>query len=258
MKTANPDLENKVVLVTGSSRGIGRGIAEVLLEEGARVALNGRNHDALEKTRAELSAGHADRVLAAAGDINNPDDLAAMQRVTLDNWGQMDGLVCNAAALKPGGASDTNSEDFAWFMEHNFLNTVRTVNHFLPLLAASHGSVVLIGSIAGLENVGAPAAYASAKAALAMYGTSMAGPLAARGMRINTIAPGNVLFSDGNWDRKQAADPEAVAAMLADKVPLGRFGTPQEIGAMAAFLLSDRAAFITGACIPVDGGQTRR
>ena len=91
-----------------------------------------------------------------------------------------------------------------------------------------------------------------------MYAKSLSDVVAAQGVRINTIAPGNILFPGGNWDRKRIADPEGVEAMITDKVPLKRFGLPEEVGNVAAFLLSDKAAFVTGACVPVDGGQLRR
>src|SRR3954452_12123115 len=125
------------------------------------------------------------------------------------------------------------------------------------MVTAQRGSIVLVSSIAGLESLGAPIPYGTAKAALEHYAKDLSRRVGRHGVRVNTVAPGNILFPGGTWQRKLDADPAGVQSMIAAEVPLGRFGTPMEIGSAVAFLASDRAAFITGACMVVDGGQTR-
>jgi 3-oxoacyl-[acyl-carrier protein] reductase len=125
------------------------------------------------------------------------------------------------------------------------------------MVDAQRGSIVLIGSIAGLESLGAPIPYGTAKAALEHYGKDLARRVGRYGVRVNTVAPGNILCPGGAWERKLDADAAGVNAMIAAEVPLGRFGAPEEIGAAVAFLASDRAAFLTGSCLVADGGQTR-
>jgi 3-oxoacyl-[acyl-carrier protein] reductase len=132
------------------------------------------------------------------------------------------------------------------------------VEAFLPgIVEARRGSIVFISSIAGLESLGAPLPYGAAKAALEHYSKDLSRRVGMHGVRVNTVAPGNVLFPGGTWQQKLDADSAKVTSMIAAEVPLSRFGTPREIGAAVAFLASDRAAFITGACLVADGGQTR-
>jgi 3-oxoacyl-[acyl-carrier protein] reductase len=116
---------------------------------------------------------------------------------------------------------------------------------------------VFIASIVGVESVRAPLAYSAAKTALHAYAKNLARAVASQGVRVNVVAPGNVLFDGGSWAAKLAEDPERVRGYIGAEVPLGRFGNPEEIADLVAFLASSRAAFITGACVVADGGQTR-
>jgi len=252
----NLDLAGRVVVVSGSSRGIGRGIAEALLREDALCVLNGRGADQLEVTRRELEARFPDRVRAVAGDVGEPETMRRLLSETLDNWGAIDGVVANAGALKPVPEVDIAGDDWDWYWHHNFIPAACLAQACVPALTRSKGAIVIVGSIAGKEDFGAPLPYQSAKAALAMYGKSLSRRLAPSQIRVNVVSPGNILFPDGNWDRRQASDPEAVASMLADKVPLRVLGRPEDVAAIVVFLLSGKAQFITGANIVVDGGQT--
>ena len=251
-------LENKVVVVAGSSRGIGKGIASVFLDEGARVTLTGRDTVVLAATAAELSQGRTDRVMTFAGDMTQASVVEEAHRRVMARWGAVDALVCNIGSGTAKNGWQLTAADWEPVFQINLWAAVRLVEVFLPpMVEAQRGSIILIGSIAGLESLGAPIPYGTAKAAIEHYAKDLAGRVGRHGVRVNTVAPGNILFPGGGWQRKVDADAAGVAAMIASEVPLGRFGTPEEIGAAVAFLASDRAAFITGACLVADGGQTR-
>jgi 3-oxoacyl-[acyl-carrier protein] reductase len=251
-------LRDKVVFVAGASRGIGRGIAAVLLGEGARVVLTGRDEVALAAAAAELAEGRPDRVMMFAGDLAQASICAEAQRQVMARWGAVDVLVCNIGSGTAKNGWQITAADWEPVFQINLWATVRLVEVFLPaMVEAQRGNIVLISSIAGLESLGAPIPYGAAKAALERYSQDLARRVGPHGVRVNTVAPGNILFPGGTWQRKLDLNQAGVMAMIANEVPLARFGTPEEIGAAVAFVASDRAAFITGACVVVDGGQTR-
>ena len=250
----NLNLDNKVFIISGSSSGIGRGIAKGLLEEGAKVVLTGRKN--LEKTFKTLSSAYPDRVISCGGDLNAPQTLEKMESEVIDKWSCIDGLVANAGAVKPVPDWNISDDDWDWYYEMNLKIATRFVTRFIPYLERTSGSIVFTGSIAGLEDIGAPLPYSASKIALTMYAKGLARQLSKQGIRVNTVAPGNIIFPGGNWDKKQQANPELIQKMLNDKVPMGRFGTPEDIANMVVFLLSEKANFITGSCFVVDGGQT--
>jgi 3-oxoacyl-[acyl-carrier protein] reductase len=151
-----------------------------------------------------------------------------------------------------------DDSDWDTALEANLRGSVRLVRAFLSgMVARRSGSIILVGSIAGLEASSAPLPYSAAKAALVSYSKNLSRQVGPEGVRVNVVAPGNVLFPGGSWERRQLEDPVAVSRMLEMEVPLKRFGTPQEIADLVVFLASDRAGFITGACFVADGGQTR-
>jgi 3-oxoacyl-[acyl-carrier protein] reductase len=252
----NLNLADKVFVVSGSSRGIGKGIAEVLLAEGARIILTGRDPVSLASTFDELHNKFSDRVLQCAGDLSEIEILKRVEKLVLQKWSQIDGVIANAGAVKPVAEWDIPEADWEWYFDANFNVAIRFVTQFIPHLKQTKGSIVFISSIAGVEDIGAPLPYSSSKAALTMYAKGLARKLARDRIRVNTVAPGNIIFPGGNWYEKQKANPEAIHRMLEEKVPLQQFGTPEDIGNMVAFLVSEKARFITGSCFVVDGGQT--
>jgi 3-oxoacyl-[acyl-carrier protein] reductase len=249
-------LRDRVALVAGSSRGIGLAIARTLLAEGARVAMTGRDSAALAVAVQSMDAG--DRVAGLPGDLGNAAVIASVLRQVRDRWGMIDVLVGNigTGSARSGWALDDRDWDSA--LEANLHVTRRLVEAVLPaMVEAGRGSIVLIASIVGLESVNAPLPYSAAKAALISYAKNLGREVARRGVRVNAVAPGNVLFDGGSWARKLAENPDRVRQYVDREVPAGRFGAPAEIADLVAFLASDRATFITGACMVVDGGQTR-
>lgn len=249
-------LTNKKYIITGSSRGIGFGIAETLLQEGARVMITGRNGDSIANAFEQLNGKFPGNVLAFIGDFTDANTAGSALEKIISEWGSIDGVVANAGAVKPVPDWNIDGDDWSWFIRNNLDVSIHIVTKSISYLQITKGTIVFIGSIAGIEEIGAPLPYSASKAALTMYAKSMSRKLAPYNIRVNTIAPGNVLFPGGNWDKKSKADPEMIDKILETKVPLKKFGKPEDIGSMTAFLLSDKASFITGACIVIDGGQT--
>jgi 3-oxoacyl-[acyl-carrier protein] reductase len=252
-------LTGRVVFVAGSSRGIGRGIAARFLAEGARVVVTGRDPVALAATAAELAGTQAaDRVLPVRGDLMTRAGIAAALAEVEKHWRFPDVMIANigSGSSRPGWAVEP--AEWERLFAVNFWSAVYLAEAALPrLVAARAGSIVFVSSIVGLEAVNAPLPYSAAKAALINYSKNLSRDVARHGVQVNCIAPGNIRFPGGSWDRKVQQDPGKVDAYLAAEVPAGRFGRPEEIAGLAAFLCSPSAGFITGACLVADGGQTR-
>jgi 3-oxoacyl-[acyl-carrier protein] reductase len=251
-------LDGQVVFVAGSSRGIGKGIAAVFLDEGARVVLTGRDPASVASAQAELSADRAERVMTFIGDLAEPAAVEEAHRQVLANWGAVDTLICNVGSGTAQNGWQLTAAEWDRVFRINLWTSIALTEVFLPaMVEARRGNIVFISSIAGIESLGAPLSYGAAKAALEHYSKDLARRVGKHGIRVNTVAPGNILFPGGTWQKKLDRDPAGVMSMITAEVPLARFGTPGEIGSAAAFLASSRAAFITGACLVADGGQTR-
>jgi 3-oxoacyl-[acyl-carrier protein] reductase len=252
-------LTDQVAFVAGSSRGIGRAIAARLLDEGARVVLTGRDEAALQTAFDALSAGRAgDRVLAIGGDLSQRTAIDRALDRTLSAFGRLDHVVANIGTGNGDAGLDPSDDEWERLFEANLFAATRLTQAAIPHLLANRGSIVYIASIVAVEATTAPLPYCAAKAALVNYAKNLARRLGPQGVRVNSIAPGNILFEGGSWERKLSQGHEAVGAMLSAEVPLQRFGQPDEIASLAAWLCSPLAGFATGGCYIVDGGQTRK
>jgi 3-oxoacyl-[acyl-carrier protein] reductase len=244
-------LGDKVAIVTGASRGIGRAIALALADEGCRVAVCARGEDALREVEREV-VDRGGTALAVVTDVTRADDCEGTVAETVARFGRLDILV-NCAGTRYRADTDENWSDM---FESNVMGAVRMTRAGVPhMRAAGAGSVVHIASIYGRES-GGYATYNAVKSAMIAHAKAMALELAPD-IRVNSVAPGSVAFPGGTWGRRLEEDPEGMRAFIEQNIPMGRFGTPEEIANVVAFLCSDRASWITGASINVDGGQSR-
>lgn len=245
------DLAGKTALVTGSSRGIGRAIAEVLHAEGCQVVLNGRTTKDLAVTAASLQGA-----VAVVGDVTRPDEARRVVAEARAALGGLDILVCNVGSGRSVPPGDETYDEWQRVFALNLWSATNTIEGAREVLAASHGVVVCVSSICGLEVIpGAPVTYSVAKAALHAYVRGMARPLGRQGVRVNAVAPGNISFNGSVWSKKLAEDPWAVQKMLERDVALVRLGNPREVAELVAYIASPRAGFATGGVWTLDGGQ---
>lgn len=242
-------LAGKNVIVTGASKGIGRAIALTFADEGANVALCARNQETLELTAKEIEAKGV-KVHAAPCDVRDKAALEGFLDAAHEALGGVDVLVNNASGF---GVSD-DEPGWQTGFDVDVMATVRGTWKVAPWLeAAGGGAVVHIASTSGLE-AGSPPAYAAMKAALISHSKTMAEQLAPKGIRVNCVSPGSIEFAGGMWETIKNVAPDHYNSTLAS-VPFGRFGTDFEIANAVVFLASERASWIAGANLPVDGVQ---
>jgi 3-oxoacyl-[acyl-carrier protein] reductase len=243
----------RAALVTGSSRGVGRAIATVLHGEGCRVAINGRHAEDLAAAASELPGA-----VAIQGDVSRPAEGRRVVEDAVAALGGLDILVCSVGGGRSVPPGDETYEEWQRVFALNLWSTTNTVEAAREALSASRGAIVCISSICGREVVpGAPVTYSAAKAALHAYVRGIARPLGKQGIRINAVAPGNLLFDGSLWSRKLEEDADGVKAMLERDVAMARLGMPREVADLVAYLASPRAGFATGAVWTLDGGQMR-
>ena len=253
------ELNDKIAIVTGSSKGLGFASAKALVEEGCRVTICARNAGRLAEAENELRAasGRNNSVLAMQVDVSTASGISELVDQTVETFGGLDILVNNAG--KAGGGDITAATDDDWHAAFNttLYPAIRASRAAVPHLRKCKGGVIImITSNWGRES-GGRMTYNAVKAAEISLGKSMAQQLAPEGIRVVTVAPGSILFSGGSWHRRQQEDPEGIAKFVESELPFGRFGRAEEVGAVVAFLCSPRASWVSGACIPVDGCQSR-
>jgi 3-oxoacyl-[acyl-carrier protein] reductase len=253
-------LSGKVIFVAGASRGIGLGIVEACLQEGAKVAITARGAEALEETRAELAGKYGEQNLwAMSGDLRDTATIEKALAGAEEALGPIYGAVANVGLhpCPPGAEVDDETWD-AGFTQ-NLDSAWRLARGAYRLMKPrGEGSVLFISSIAGLGALGTPLTYGTAKAAVNHLTKELAHITGVDNIRVNAIAPGNIIFPGGSWqERMDGPRAQNWQRWIDREVPLKRYGKPEEIGDVAAFLMSPRASFTHGAVVPVDGGQTK-
>ena len=252
----NLDLAGKVVVVTGASGGIGSTIARQFLEQGCKVALLARDKDRLEGTSNKLGSDFDPKnVVSISVDCGIEKRLNDAISAIKNAWSKIKFVVANIGDGRSEQIAIPSSKSFKNAFETNFETAVNLARATQNELCKTRGNLLFISSIAGLEVTGAPTDYSIAKAALIMLSKQLSQKLAPE-IRVNCIAPGNIFFTGGRWEELLKSNGESIDAMIKDSVPLQRFGTPEDVANAAVFLCSPLAAFITGACLTIDGGQT--
>ncbi len=257
----NINLKNKYVLVTGGSHGIGRSIALVLAEDGCNVAICGLDKQEIEKTTEEIKAKGV-KGLGIVADVRILTDVERVIQTIIDSWGTIDILINNVGG--GGGRISTSIEEAPeeiWLdvYNKNALAAIRFTTRAIPFMKKKKwGRVVTIASLQGKEGGGRPWYNMAKSAEISLMKTlAMDKELSGQGITFNSIAPGAIIFDNNEWDVFRRENPEKFKNMVDLKHPLGRLGTPEEIANIVAFLCSEKAGLVNGACIPADGGESK-
>jgi 3-oxoacyl-[acyl-carrier protein] reductase len=255
----NLQLDKKVAIVTGSSRGLGLASATALAREGCQVTLCARGAERLNEAQHDIAAasGAPDRLLSVVADLSTPEGIALVVNRTVEQFGGLDILVNNMGLARGGDLLETTDADWQEAFDQTLSPAIRATRLAVPHMVARGGGVVLMmASIFGRE-AGGRMTYNGVKAAEISLAKSLARQLATDKIRVNSVAPGSILFPGGSWWTRQQADPEGIAEFVSRELPFGRFGTAEEVGNVVAFLASPKASWIAGASIVVDGCQSR-
>ncbi len=242
-------LQDKVAIVTGSTRGIGRAIAEELAQQGAKVVVSGRNKALAEEVVAAIQQ-KGGQAIAVMADVSKLVDAQNLVKETLDTWGRIDILVNNAGITRDNLLLRMSEEEWDTVMQVNLkgaFNCTKSVAR--QMMKQRQGRIINITSVVGEMGNAGQANYAASKAGLIGFTRSVARELASRNITCNAIAPGYI-----QTDMTAALD-EKVQETLKQQIPLGRLGAPEDVARVVAFLCSDDAAYITGQVINVDGGM---
>ncbi len=251
-------ITGRVAIVTGASRGLGRQAALSLAGEGVRLVVCARGVERLEETALELRAAGAEVVVVEA-DATVTADLERLFAAAVAAFGQVDIVVNNVGGRSGnGGLEATSDAELERAFDLNVIGALRLIRLAIPGMRERRwGRVVNIASIFGREHGGPTIGYMTAKAALIAATKHLALELARDGILVNSVAPGSILFPGGSWDRFVTTQtPEAVEEFIRTNLPMGRFGWPEPVGDLVAYLASERAGLIAGACINIDGGQS--
>ena len=251
-----PTLANRVALITGSTSGIGKGMAEHFATLGAKVVVHGRDAQAGARLVEAIRSRGGDAAFLG-GDIADEAFCVSLVQGAVDRFGGLDVLVNCVALARGGGLLETADAEWQAAFDHTLLPAVRASRLAVPhMTRRGGGSIIIIASIFGRE-AGGRMTYNAVKAAEISLAKSLAQQLAPSNIRVNSVSPGSFLFEGGSWWKRQQENPVAIADYVKRELPFGRFGRADELGDVVAFLASSRASWISGTSIVVDGCQSR-
>jgi 3-oxoacyl-[acyl-carrier protein] reductase len=252
-------LTDKVAIVTGSSRGLGLASARALVAEGCRVCLCARGSEQLAAAAVEVEAAarRPNMIMTVQADVSTPEGVALVVDRTVERFGGLDILVNNVG--RAAGTDLLNTTDAEWqaAFDETLFPAIRASRLAVPhMKRRGGGAIIMIASIWGRES-GGRMTYNSVKAAEISLAKSLAQQLAPLNIRVNSVAPGSILFPGGSWHKRQQADPQGLADFIKRELPFGRMGRADEVGSVVAFLASPKAGWVSGASVTVDGCQSR-
>jgi 3-oxoacyl-[acyl-carrier protein] reductase len=252
-------LTDRVAVVTGSSRGLGLASARALVAEGCRVCLSARGAETLAEAALEVEAAakRPNMVTTVQADVSTSGGIELVIARAVDTFGGLDILVNNVGRAAGSDLLGTSDAEWQAAFDETLFPAIRASRLAVPhMKQRGGGAIVMIASIYGRE-AGGRMTYNAVKAAEISLAKALAQQLAPANIRVNSVAPGSIMFPGGSWHRRQQADPGAIADMITRELPFGRFGRADEVGTVVAFLSSPRASWISGACVVVDGCQGR-
>ena len=252
-------LTDKIAIVTGSSRGLGLAAARALVAEGCRVCICARGAERLAEAAIEVEAAakRPNMVMAVQADVSTADGVDLVIARTVERFGGLDVLVNNVGRAAGSDIIGTSDAEWQAAFDETLFPAIRASRAAVPhMKARGGGAIITIASIWGRES-GGRMTYNVVKAAEISLAKAMAQQLAPLNIRVNSIAPGSILFPGGSWHKRQQADPAGIAEFIKRDLPFGRMGRADEVGSVVAFIASGRASWISGACIAVDGCQGR-
>jgi 3-oxoacyl-[acyl-carrier protein] reductase len=252
-------LTDKVAIVTGSSRGLGLASARSLVAEGCRVCLCARGPEQLAAAAFEVEAAarRPNMVMTVQADVSTSEGIALVIDQAVERFGGLDILVNNVGRAAGTDLLDTSDAEWQAAFDETLFPAIRASRLAVPhMKRRGGGAIIMIASIWGRES-GGRMTYNAVKAAEISLAKSLAQQLAPLNIRVNSVAPGSILFPGGSWHKRQQADPQGIAEFIKRELPFGRMGRADEVGSVVAFLASPKASWVSGASITVDGCQSR-
>jgi 3-oxoacyl-[acyl-carrier protein] reductase len=252
-------LTGKVAVVTGGSRGLGLAAAKSLASEGAHVVICARGEEQLQKAVNEIlqQVTSSARAITVTADVSTESGVNSVIDFAIKSFGRLDVVVNNVGLGRGGDLEATSDADWQEAFDQTLFPAIRMSRAAVPhLRQQGGGAIVIVSSIFGRE-AGGRMTYNAVKAAEISLTKSLAQQLAKDQIRVVSVAPGSILFEGGSWWKRQQADPQGIAQFIKQELPFGRFGKPEEVGAVIAFLASSKASWISGTTVVVDGCQSR-